>query len=104
MTNKTVSLVHDVAQPIREIIVTYDDYQHNAMGLAYCVGMDGVTRIEACMKKGEYAHIPYLRVWSGDVCIAEFCQHRWRPYFLPKTTRSFLMTEWKLVPSSPPWK
>ncbi len=28
------------------------------------------------MKNGEYAHIPYLRVWAGDRCISGFCQHR----------------------------
>lgn len=76
MTIETGTLVHDVAQPIREVIVTYDDYQNHVMGLAYCVGMDGITRIEACMKNCEYAHIPYLRIWSGERCIAEFCQHK----------------------------
>ncbi len=68
--------VHEVEQPIREVVVRYDDYQNHACGLAYCVGMDGVTRIEACGKNGEYATIPYLRIWSGDICLAEYCQHQ----------------------------
>lgn len=84
MTNETFPLVHEVAQPIREVIVIYDDYEHHAMGFAYCVGMDGVTRIEACMKNGEYAHIPYLRIWSGERCIAEFCQHKVAAVFFAK--------------------
>lgn len=41
----------------------------------YRVGVRGVTRIEACTKSGLHADIPYVRVWSEDVCIAEFCQH-----------------------------
>jgi len=68
--------VHVVQQPIREVVVVCADYRNGVEGLTYLVGMDGVTRIEACMKNGEYAHIPYLRVWSGDLCIAEFSQHR----------------------------
>ncbi len=39
------------------------------------VGYDGVTRIEACEKSGMYSPIPYVRVWAGDQCLAEFCQH-----------------------------
>lgn len=34
-----------------------------------------LTRIEACTKPGQYCDIPYVRVWKGDVCEAEFCQH-----------------------------
>lgn len=33
------------------------------------------TRIEACTKSGMHADIPYVRVWAGDICLAEFCQH-----------------------------
>lgn len=33
------------------------------------------TRIEATQKSGMYANIPYVRVWQGDVALAEFCQH-----------------------------
>ena len=67
--------VHEVNQPIREVVVRYHDYQGGMCGLAYCVGMDGVTRIEACAKHGEHCNIPYLRIWSGERCIAEFSQH-----------------------------
>lgn len=84
MQNNIFPLVHEVAQPIREVVVRYDDYQNNACGLAYCVGMDGVTRIEACMKNGEYAHIPYLRIWSGETCVAEFSQHHVAGVFFAK--------------------
>lgn len=41
----------------------------------YRVGVRDVTRIEACTKSGLHADIPYVRIWNGDVCIAEFCQH-----------------------------
>lgn len=41
----------------------------------HAVGKKGVTRIEACTKEGQYSDIPYLRVWSGDSCVGEFCQH-----------------------------
>lgn len=41
----------------------------------YRVGVRNVTRIEACTKSGMHANIPYVRVWAGDICIAEFCQH-----------------------------
>lgn len=41
----------------------------------YRVGFSGVTRIEATTKSGMHANIPYVRVWAGDVCLAEFCQH-----------------------------
>lgn len=39
------------------------------------VGRNGVTRIEPCTKQGMYSDIPYLRVWTGDACAAEYCQH-----------------------------
>lgn len=42
---------------------------------SYTVGRDGVTKIEACTKSGMYSHIPYIRVWADEICIAEFCQH-----------------------------
>jgi hypothetical protein len=44
-------------------------------GDAYDVGQGGVTRIEACEKSGMHSSIPYLRVWKGEECVAEFCQH-----------------------------
>lgn len=62
---------HPVAQQIRAIdIDTIPDVQGG-----YVVGRNGVTRIEACVKPGVYSNIPYVRVWTGDVCEAEFCQH-----------------------------
>lgn len=62
---------HPVQQPIRAIdIDTIPEVQGG-----YVVGRNGVTRIEACQKSGPYANIPYVRVWKGDVCEAEFCQH-----------------------------
>ena len=65
---------HPVTQPIIEIVISKDtdgeDFDY------YKVGLHGVTHIEACLKSGEYSDIPYLRVWAGDRCIAEFCQHK----------------------------
>lgn len=62
---------HPVEQPIREI----DVYLSDEGACVYAVGRNGVTRIEACTKSGLHADIPYVRVWKGDVCEAEFCQH-----------------------------
>jgi len=62
---------HPVNQPIDSIAIdTIPDVQKS-----YQVGRSGVTRIEACTKSGMHADIPYVRVWSGDTCLAEFCQH-----------------------------
>lgn len=62
---------HPVKQAIRAIeIDTIPDVQGG-----YQVGRNGVTRIEACQKSGLHANLPYVRVWKGDVCEAEFCQH-----------------------------
>lgn len=63
---------HPVNQPIREIDVYLSEEGGSTF---YRVGKEGVTRIEACTKSGSYAAIPYVRVWKGDVCEAEFCQH-----------------------------
>lgn len=62
---------HPVQQPIREI----DVYLSDEGSTVYRVGNDGVTRIEACIKPGVYSNIPYVRVWKGEACEAEFCQH-----------------------------
>ena len=62
---------HPVEQPIREIDVFLSDEAWTG----YRIGLNGVTRIEACTKSGLHADIPYVRVWKGDVCEAEFCQH-----------------------------
>lgn len=62
---------HPIQQPIREI----DVFLSEDGSTFYRVGKDEVTRIEACQKSGLHADIPYVRVWKGDVCEAEFCQH-----------------------------
>jgi hypothetical protein len=62
---------HPVCQVIRSIeIDTIPEVQ-----VSYTVGVRGTTRIEACTKSGLHADIPYVRVWKGEVCEAEFCQH-----------------------------
>ncbi len=62
---------HPIKQTIRSIdIDSIPEVQSN-----YLVGRNGVTRIEACEKSGMHANIPYVRVWAGDTCLAEFCQH-----------------------------
>lgn len=62
---------HPIEQPIREI----DVYLSDEGLIYYRVGHNDVTRIEACTKSGLHTNIPYVRVWKGDVCEAEFCQH-----------------------------
>lgn len=58
---------HPVQQVIDLIEITFDSIHR--------VGSSGVTRIEATTKSGMHADIPYVRVWAGDVCLAEYCQH-----------------------------
>jgi len=61
---------HPVRQKIEQITFSQDG------GDSYfTVGKLGVTKIEATTKSGMHSNIPYIRVWSGDMCIAEFCQH-----------------------------
>ncbi|MCK9994034.1 MAG: hypothetical protein Dbin4_02554 [Alphaproteobacteria bacterium] len=63
---------HPVEQAIRGLLV----FQTNdGEGEYYAVGKNGVSRIEATTKSGMHADIPYIRVWEGEHCIAEFCQH-----------------------------
>ncbi len=63
---------HPVQQKISDIVIdTIPESQ-----ASYSVGRNGVTRIEACTKSGMHANIPYVRVWAGDICLAEFCQHQ----------------------------
>lgn len=62
---------HPITQPIRAI----DIDAIPGVEAGYAVGRNGVTRIEACTKSGLHANIPYVRVWKGEVCEAEFCQH-----------------------------
>lgn len=63
---------HPVQQPIKAILWAPENEYRNTW---YYVGREGVTRIEACTKSGLHADIPYLRVWQGDECVAEFSQH-----------------------------
>lgn len=66
-----MSYEHPVNQSIHAIgIDTIPESQ-----ASYQVGRNGVTRIEACTKPGLHCDIPYVRVWAGDICRAEFCQH-----------------------------
>lgn len=65
------------SHPVRQEIMavqTMCDAQGNPMDFE--VGNNGVTRIEACEKNGEYCMIPYIRVWAGDACIMECSQHK----------------------------
>lgn len=62
---------HPVQQPIRAIDVA----PVNEHAFTSEVGKNGVTRIEACTKPGLHCDIPYVRVWAGEVCLSEFCQH-----------------------------
>jgi hypothetical protein len=70
---------HPIQQPIDYIVVDHGTEGLVESGARYPevfrVGYDGVTRIEACTKSGMHADIPYVRVWRGDVAVAEFCQH-----------------------------
>ena len=59
---------HPVSQVIESLSVTEE-------GTFYRVGSGGVTKIEATQKSGMHSHIPYIRVWKGETCLAEFCQH-----------------------------
>lgn len=65
------------SHPIKQtIIATQLPCDEHGSPLDFNVGRAGVTRIEACEKNGECCMIPYLRVWRGDQCIAEFNQHK----------------------------
>lgn len=54
------------------------------------IGEGQVTKIEATEKSGEYSNIPYIRVWKGDVAMAEFSQHKLSGVFF-KTAALLLM-------------
>lgn len=67
----------DQAKPIRQkIIATQVLGDENGNQMDYIVGKYGVTNIEIVHHAGEYAYIPYVRVWQHDLCSAEFCQHK----------------------------
>ena len=59
---------------------------------AYEVGQNDVTRIEACEKHGPYTPIPYVRVWVGETCLAEFCQHQIVGVYFYATAQSLTPT------------
>jgi hypothetical protein len=61
-----------IEHPIEQEILTIDT---NVDGSGFTVGRFGVTRIEQCTKSGMHADIAYIRVWAGDQCLGEFCQH-----------------------------
>lgn len=84
MTNSFDPRVHAVDQPIYSVVVRFDDHQHQIEGLSYVVGRNGVTYIEAFEKNGEYCHLPYIRVWEDNSCIAEFSQHHVAGVFFVK--------------------
>lgn len=63
---------HPVEQPIKSIQLGAPE---PGVDPFYTVGQLGVTRIEACVKFGEYAAIPYVRVWIDDLAIFEVSQH-----------------------------
>ena len=42
---------------------------------SFKVGVGDVTRIEATTKSGLHADIAYVRVWAGEKCLSEHCQH-----------------------------
>jgi len=61
--------------PVQQLIAAIEIDAIPNVQAGYNVGRNGVTRIEACTKSGLHADIPYVRVWAGDRCVAEFCQH-----------------------------
>ena len=67
-----MSVEHPINQPIERVIVAHPAEWGTTM---FSPGVDGVTRIEATTKSGMHADIPYVRVWAGERCVAEFCQH-----------------------------
>lgn len=72
MTTEATSPEHPVQQDIAGVQIFHPN------GLSqdtYRVGEPGVTRIEATIKSGMHADIPYVRIWDGDVAVGEFCQH-----------------------------
>lgn len=62
---------HPVKQAISSIVI----WMEAGTSQELTVGLGGVTRIEATQKSGLHANLPYVRVWKGDDCHAEFCQH-----------------------------
>ena len=59
---------HPIKQQIRSVTLAQGSG-------AFTVGNGGITLIEPTVKSGSYSHIPYIRVWDGESCVAEICQH-----------------------------
>lgn len=62
---------HPVNQPIIAVHLPCDEHGNP---LDYIVNRN-CTRIEACVKSGMFADIPYIRIWDSNECLAEVCQH-----------------------------
>ena len=60
-----------VAQPISAITIHHSE----SVYVGHTVGDQGVTKIELVDKPGLHCNLPYVRVWAGDRCIGEWCQH-----------------------------
>ena len=56
---------------IKSILVYANEYGE----LVHKVGAVGVTEITKVSLAGPYNYVPYLKVWKGDILLAEFCQH-----------------------------
>ena len=61
--------------PIKQKIKAVSVFETERGNEYHEVGKYEVTRIEACFKSGMHANIPYIRVWKGEHCVGEFCQH-----------------------------
>ena len=66
---------HLAGAVIRRIFVTDRACELGYEPEGWCVGHDGITRIEAFVKPGLHSDIPYVRVWKGDKPVAEYWQH-----------------------------
>lgn len=66
-----MQIEHPIEQQIIHLHISCDE---GGNPMDYIVGMN-CSRIEACQKSGMYANIPYIRVYEGDVCLLEACQH-----------------------------
>lgn len=62
----------DIDQPI---IATQLPCDEHGNPIDYIVGRN-CTRIEKFGMEGEYGYVPYIQVWNGGECLAEFCQHK----------------------------
>jgi hypothetical protein len=75
-----MSAEHPVEQTIQAVQIGHD--HDGKAGRGYSTKLKApyervfpCTRIEATTKSGMHADIPYIRVWNGETCIGEFCQH-----------------------------